>query len=227
MRLIFATGLLALTLVAPAAAESRGMAGFRAVDAEDRITVTVAVGEGYAVDVTGADADRVRTRVSGDTLYIEDSRRPWFGRSPRLDAQVRVIAPAIEAVSASRGAELAANLAGATCNDFSASASMGGTARVTGAQCDAVRSSAAMGGEVRLAGTCRTHDVSASMGGYVRADELACLTVDASSSMGGDIRANASQSYEATAAMGGAVNVAGGAVARDTTTAMGGSISNR
>lgn len=84
-----------------------------------------------------------------------------------------------------------------------------------------------MGGEVRLAGTCRTHDVSASMGGYVRADDLACLTVDASSSMGGDIRANASQSYEASAAMGGAVNVAGGAIARDTSTALGGSISNR
>jgi len=227
MNRLFAPALIAVALAAPAGAETRALSGFRAVDAEDRLTVSVSVGSEYAVEITGADASRIRTRVDGRTLYIEDSRRPLFGRSPRLDAAVRVTAPAIEGVAASRGAQLSANLAGAQCIDFSAAASMGGEANVTGAECDAVSSSASMGGEVRIAGACRAHAASASMGGYVRADELVCLTVNASASMGGDVRAHASQSYDASASMGGAINVAGEARARQTAASMGGAISNR
>ncbi|HJS80580.1 MAG TPA: DUF2807 domain-containing protein [Vitreimonas sp.] len=224
MKRLIAPALIALALAAPAAAENRGLSGFRAVDAEDRITVTIAVGDSYAVDVTGSDAGRVRTRVDGRTLYIEDARRPLFGRSPRLDAHVRITAPAIESVSAARGAQLAANLAGGSCDDFSAAAAMGGAANVSGAQCNAVNTAASMGGEVRIAGACRSHDASASMGGYVRADELQCETVDASASMGGEVNAFASQTYDASASMGGAVDIAGGGHSSGSSTAMGGSI---
>jgi len=219
-----APALLALALAAPAAAETRALSGFRAIQAEDRLAVTVTAGEAYAVEVTGEDADRIRTRIEGRTLHIEDARRPWFGRSPRLDAQVRVSAPAIESVAASRGAELSANLAGASCDDFSAVAAMGGETIVTSARCNTVSSTAAMGGLVRIAGACRAHDISAAMGASVRADELACETVDASAAMGGEIRAFASRSYDASAAMGGDVRVAGGGSAGDTSTTMGGSI---
>ncbi len=226
MKRLFAPALIAVALAAPAAAETRALSGFQAVDAEDRITVSVAIGDSYAVEVTGADANRIRTRVDGRTLYIEDARRPLFGRSPRLDAQVRITAPAVESVSASRGAQLAANLTGGACDNFTAAASMGGAANITGAQCNGVSSSASMGGEVRIAGACRRHDVSASMGGYVRANDMQCATVDASASMGGEISAFASQSYDASASMGGAVNVGGGGNAHDTSSSMGGAIRN-
>ena len=227
MKRLIAPLLMALALAGPAAAETRSLSGFQAVDAEDRLTVTIAMGDAYAVEVTGSDVDRIRTHVDGHTLYIEDERRPLFGRSPRLDAHVRVTMPAIEGVSASRGAQLAANLTGGRCGDFDAAASMGGSASVENAQCDDVSSSAAMGGEVRISGTCRMHDVSASMGGYVRASDLQCATVDASASMGGDINAYASQSYDASASMGGSINVSGGANASDTSSIMGGSIRSR
>jgi hypothetical protein len=226
MKRLIAPALIALALAVPAAAENRSVSNFSAVDAEDRLTVTIAVGDTYAVEVTGADADRIRTRVDGRTLYIDDERRPLFGRSPRLDAHVRVTAPAIESVSSARGAQLSANLAGASCDDFTAAASMGGATNVTGAQCATVSSSASMGGEVRIAGACRTHDASASMGGYVRATEMQCATVDASASMGGEITAFASQSYDASASMGGAVDIDGGGEATDTSSSMGGSISS-
>jgi hypothetical protein len=227
MNRLIAPALVALALAGSAAAETRALSGFQSVNAEDRITVTVSVGEAYAVDVTGSDADRVRTRVDGRTLHIEDARRPWFGRSPRLDARVRVTAPELESVAASRGATLAADLTGAPCDDFSATAAMGGEANVTGARCTTVSSTAAMGGEVRMAGACRSHDISAAMGALVRGDEMQCETVDATAAMGGDIRAFASQSYDASASMGGSINVAGGASAHDISASMGGSISNR
>lgn len=218
---------IALVLILPAAAENRSLSGFQAVDAEDRVTVTITVGEAYAVEVTGSDAGRIRTRVDGRTLYIEDARRPLFGRSPRLDAHVRITAPALESVSAARGAQLTANLTGGRCDEFNAAASMGGSTAVENAQCDSLSTAASMGGEVRISGACRMHDVSASMGGYVRANDMHCTTVDASASMGGEINAHATQSYEASASMGGSVDVAGGGSATDTSSMMGGSIQSR
>lgn len=228
MKRLIAPALISLALAAPAAAEMRSVSGFHAVKAEDGVTVEVAVGPSATVVVTGSDANRIRTRVNDEgRLLIEDSRRPLFGRTERLDAHVRVTAPAFDAISASRGAELTANLTGGACDDLSLAATMGGTATISGVRCDDVDSAASMGGELRVAGACNDHDVSAGMGGYVRAEELVCETVDASSSMGGDIRAYANRTYEASASMGGAINVSGNADARDTSAVMGGSISNR
>jgi Putative auto-transporter adhesin, head GIN domain len=224
MKRLIAPALLVLALAGPAAADMRSVARFHAVEAEDRLTVTLAIGDGYAVEVTGSDANRIRTRVRNGTLHIEDEHRPWFGRTPRLDAQVRITAPAIDSVSAARGVEFSVNLSGGPCDDFSAVAAMGGSANITGVQCNAVSSTAAMGGDVRIAGTCRSHDVTAAMGAFVRADELACETVDATASMGGEVRAFASQSYEASASMGGDISVTGGARSRETTASMGGSV---
>ncbi len=227
MKRFIVSGLLALASASAAAADVRTLSGFTAIDAEDRLTVTVSVGDRHAVEVTGSDADRVRTRVDGRTLYIEDARRPWFGRSPRLDAHVQVTAPAVDALSAARGAQLTADLADHPCTDLIVGASMGGSVNVAGARCNTVSSSASMGGDLRIAGACHRHDVSASMGAYVRSDDLQCETVDASASMGGDIRAFASRSYDATASMGGSINVAGGAGGRDISTSMGGSVDTR
>lgn len=224
MHRFMAPVLLAAALAAPAMAEERHLSGFDQVHVSDRIRVEVTVGSEYRIEVTGADGARVRTRLDGDELRISDARRPWFGRTPDLDALVRVTTPDLEGVSASRGAELHASLADAPCIDFSVAAAMGAETTVEGMRCDDVDAAAAMGGIVRLAGACHTLDVSAAMGGEVRADHLQCEFVDASAAMGGDIRAFASQSYDASAAMGGAINVAGGAQSSDRSAAMGGSI---
>jgi hypothetical protein len=224
MNRFVAVTLLAAGLAGAAHAETRDVTGFTAVQAHDRITVEVSTGDQFSVQVTGADADRVRTELRGDALRISDARRPWFGRSPRIDATVRVTAPLIEGVAAARGAELTATLSGA-CDDFSAAAAMGGSVSVTGLECDSVDASAAMGGELNLAGACGSLDVSAAMGGDVRAGELRCRTVDASAAMGGAMRVYASERYDASAAMGGDINIAGGAHRGDTSAAMGGSIS--
>lgn len=217
---------LVVALATSAAAEMRNVSGFDEVHASDRIKVEVSVGPSYSVEVTGADADRVRTRVEEGELRISDARRPWFGRVPDLDARVRVTAPEVEGVSAARGAELHASLSGASCRSFSAAAAMGGEATVDAMQCDDVDASAAMGGIVRLTGACRMLDVSAAMGGQVQADRLECQLVDASAAMGGDIEAFASQSYDASAAMGGAVNIGGGAHPSDRSAVMGGSVTD-
>jgi hypothetical protein len=223
MHRLIAPVLLAVLMAAPAAAETRDLSRFDEVHASDRLRVEVLVGDGYSVEVTGADAGRVRTRLDGDELRISDARRPWFGSGRRLDALVRVTTPRLEAVAAARGAELSATLSG-PCDDFDAVAAMGGLVEVDGLQCDEVDAAAAMGGVLRLTGRCRVLDVSAAMGGTVRAETLECELVDASAAMGGDIDAFASLSYDASAAMGGAVNVAGGARAADTSAVMGGSV---
>lgn len=225
MKYLVSVALLAFALAGPAQAETRNLSGFTRVAAFDRMTVEVAVGETYAVDVTGSDAGRVRTRIDGRTLKITDARRPWFGGGPRLDAHVRVTAPRIEGVAAARGAELTATISG-ECDDFSAAAAMGATTHVSGLSCHRVDASAAMGGELELNGACEALDVSAAMGGSVGARGLQCRTVDASAAMGGAIRAYASERYDASASMGGAISFAGEARRGDTSAAMGGSISH-
>jgi hypothetical protein len=223
MKRLVAIALLAGGLAGAAQAETRNLTGFSEVNASDRIQVEVAVGDAFSVEVTGADADRVRTRIDGKVLRISDARRPWFGASRRLDATVHVTAPRIEGVAAARGAELSATLSG-ECDDFSAAAAMGGSARVSGMACRTVDAAAAMGGELRLAGACEALDVTAAMGGEVRAADLQCRTVDASAAMGGGVHAYASERFDASAAMGGDINVAGEARRGDTSAAMGGSI---
>jgi hypothetical protein len=226
MHRLIAPGLLALALAGPAAAETRVLSGFNEVHASDRIQVEVSIGPEFAVEVTGPDAARVRTRVDGDELRITNARRPWFGGTPAIDAQVRVTLPELSGVAASRGGELTATLAG-PCRDFSAVAAMGGVTEVDAIECDVVDATAAMGGVVRLAGACRTLDVSAAMGGEVRADRLECELVDASAAMGGTVRAFASLSFDASAAMGGSVDVAGSARESERSAVMGGSVTSR
>jgi len=218
--------LIALAAVAaPAAAEPRQVSGFTAVTVADRIEVEITTGEAFSVEVTGQDAGRIITRLDGRTLRVRDRNRPWFGETPDLDAHVRVTAPSLSALSASRGAELRAAI-GDDCRALDVAASMGGEAAITISRCDAVSASASMGGDVRLEGACDTLSASASMGGLVRAEGLRCATVNASASMGGDIEAYASSASDASASMGGAIAIAGNPRSNNNSTALGGSVSN-
>lgn len=220
--MIASVALAAFTL--PATAETRALSGFDAVNASGNYRVEVAVGDGFAVDVSGADAARIRTRVEDNLLKIEPARRAWFG-NPRYDAVVRVTLPRLEGVAAARGMTMTAT-AGGECPSFDAVAAMGAELSVTGIQCDAVDASAAMGAVLTMTGACETLNVSAAMGAAVRARDLHCESADISASMGADVVVYATASYDASAAMGADVRVAGGALQGDRSAAMGGSVSS-
>lgn len=215
--------LLVLACATGAAAEPRQVAGFSAVSVHDRVRVEIVTGQRYSVDVSGADAARIRTRLDGDTLQIRDANRPWFGEAPDLDVRIRISAPALERVSAARGADVNAAIEG-DCTAISLAASMGGQARIVLPRCETVSASASMGGDLRIEGACRAFSGSASMGGIVRAGALRCETVSASASMGGEVNAHADEAYNASASMGGAINVDGDPSRREASSSFGGSI---
>jgi hypothetical protein len=192
----------ALIIAVPASADQRAVSGFDSIAANDPVRVEITMGPTFSVNVTGDDAERVATRVEGDTLRVYQLNRPWFG-SRQLDAVVRITMPDLTAIAAARGASV----------------------RAGSIQADAISLVAAMGGDIRISGTCSSVDVSASMGASINASEFACATADISAAMGAEVRANASQSAEASASMGGAINVAGGPTHRDSSASMGGSIS--
>lgn len=202
MRTLIATGALVAVLCSPASAELRDVAAFDSVAARDPVRVEIASGPAHSVNVSGADAARIATRVEGETLRIYQTNRPWFG-SNHLDALVRITTPDISAIAAARGASVVAS-------DIEA---------------DDMSLSAAMGAAIRISGSCNTLDASAAMGASINANSFACGSADVSAAMGGEARVNASQSADASASMGGAVNVAGGASRGSTSSSMGGSIS--
>jgi hypothetical protein len=202
MRMFSIAGFALLVVAGAASAETRNLTGFTEVSAADRIRVEVAVGTGYRVEVTGAEADRVSTRIDGDRLVIRRTNRPFWGGTPPIDATVRVTMPAVEGLASSRGAELAA----------------------TGIDARELSLAASMGGELRAQGSCSTLDAAASMGGVIRAEALHCRDADVSASMGGEARIYASNRFDVAASMGGAVNVAGDGEGGDIALSMGGSL---
>lgn len=203
MRLLASAAVLALALTAPASAENRNLRDFNSVGASDQMRVEISVGGDYAVEVTGSDAARVRTRVEDGVLKIDQRSRPWFG-SRRLNAVVRVSTPSLDRIAAARGVEVTA----------------------TGVEADMFEIAAAMGAEVRVRGTCGALDASAAMGATISAGELQCQTADVAAAMGGSARVYASQTYEGSASMGGTINIDGDGASRGRSTAMGGSITD-
>jgi len=201
MKYAVASVLIALAMATSASGELRNVTGFTEVQAQDHIVVEVRIGPQYAVEVTGPEANRIITRVERDQLKISERNRPWFGPDRRVNALVRVTAPALSSLAAAKGAML-------TAFDIAA---------------DDMSLAAAMGGELRVNGTCHSLDVAAAMGGIVRAESFHCVNADISAAMGGEARVFATRTFDATAAMGGTVNIAGGAHG-DTTAVMGGAV---
>lgn len=200
MRTLLIAGAALITGVANA--EVRHVSNFTGVSAADRIRVEVALGDSYRVEVLGSDADKVTTRVEDGSLIVRRTNRPLWGGTPPIDATVRVTMPAVDSLASSRGAELTA-------------------ANVTS---EHMSLAAAMGGELRVTGTCTDLDAAVSMGGTIRAEGLECRDADISASMGGDARLFVSNRYDASASMGGSINVSGGGRSGDIATSMGGSV---
>lgn len=205
MKHLIAPAFLALVVATPAAAEIRNLSGFEGVAASGRYDVEVSIGAEYLVEITGPDAAHLRTWIEGDMLKIEPRNRPWFGGESRIDAHVRVSLPRLEALSATRGAEV----------------------RAAALQAGDLSLAAAMGGEITASGTCNALSAAASMGGVVDASDLHCASADVAASMGGDARVFASQSLDAAASMGGSVRVGGAPAHTDIATAMGGNVDIR
>mgnify|MGYP001208932137 CR=1 FL=1 len=205
MRIALFTAAALVALAGAASAEIRNVSNFTGVSAADRIRVEVTTGDSYRVEVTGSEADKVSTRVNDGQLIIRRANRPFWGGTPAIDATVRVTMPAIASLASSRGAELIA--ANVNTEDMSIAASMGG--------------------ELVVSGACTTLNAAVSMGGMIRAEELQCQNANVAASMGGDARVFASNSFDAAASMGGAVNVAGGGRGDDISTSMGGSVDRR
>lgn len=203
MRLMATVAVVALVMATSASAETRDLRGFNSIGASDQMRVEISVGGEYAVEVTGADAARVRTRVEDGTLLIDQRNRPWFG-SRHLNAVVRISVPELESIAAARGVEV--NARGVDSERFDIAA--------------------AMGAEVRVSGTCGVLDAAAAMGASIRADELQCRTADVSAAMGGSARVYASETYEGSASMGGSIDISGDGASRGRSTAMGGSIND-
>jgi hypothetical protein len=205
MKILLAPALIALALAATAAsAETRNLSGFRSVAARDGVDVYVTQGEGFRVDVSGRDAERVRTEVRDHTLQISRRNLNWFGFNRDLSATVRVTMPVVEDLSAARGASL----------------------RATDLRAGDLDLSAAMGADIEVSGTCRALSASAAMGASLDASALVCSDADASAAMGADVNVNATNAFEASASMGASISNSGNATHQDISSSMGGSVSN-
>lgn len=205
MKILLAPALIAVALAATAAsAETRNLSGFQGVAARDGIEVYVTQGEAFRVDVSGPDAERVRTEVQDETLRISRRSVNWFGFNRDLSATVRVTLPVVEDLSAARGASL----------------------RATDLRAGNLDLSAAMGADMEISGTCSSVSASAAMGASLDASALVCSHAEASAAMGADVNVNATNAFEASASMGASISNSGNASRQDISSSMGGSVSN-
>lgn len=201
MKAVFAAGVAVLALVGTASAEQRQLSGFTRVAANAGTDVEVIVGPSFSVDVTGRDADRVVTRVSGDQLIVEPVRGNWFQRGPR-DARVRVTMPRIEALSASSGADLTA----------------------TGVDSANIELDSSSGADLRVSGRCGTFTADASSGSDIHAQNLRCENGSVDVSSGADAKVFATGRLNVDASSGGGVVAYGNPGLGDVETSSGGSV---
>lgn len=180
MRLILAASALALATAGVAHAETRNLSGFTKVEANAGTDVQVTVGGAFSVEVTGRDANRIVTRVQGDTLVVEPTRDwSWRGRQ----ANVRVTLPRVNGLSASSGADLVA----------------------TGVNGGAVDLDSSSGADLRVSGSCASFTAQASSGSDIDARNLRCETGSVDVSSGADAHVFASGRLDVDASSGGGV----------------------
>lgn len=200
MKIVLALSVAALSFTGVAAAETRPLSGFTRVSASAGTDVEVTVGDTFQVEVTGRDAARIVTRVSGDQLFVHPVRG-FSWRAPR-DVEIRVTMPRIEGLSVSSGADLTA----------------------TGINSESVSLDASSGADLRVSGRCGSVSASASSGSDIHAEALRCESGSADVSSGADIRVFASGRLDADASSGGGVIVHGNPGLGDVDLSSGGSV---
>jgi hypothetical protein len=180
MRLFLAASALVLATAGVAHADVRNLSGFTQVSANAGTDVEVTVGGAFRVEVTGRDADRIVTRIAGDTLVVEPVRGfSWRGRQ----ANVRVTMPRVEGLSSSSGADLVA----------------------TGVNGGAVALDSSSGADLRVSGTCATFTADASSGADLHAQNLRCESGSVDVSSGAGARVYATGRLDVDASSGGRV----------------------
>ncbi|GAM99370.1 hypothetical protein U91I_03019 [alpha proteobacterium U9-1i] len=201
MKYLIVTAILALTCATPALADVRpNLSGFTKVDASAGMDVTVTVGSGFRVEVTGPGADRVMTRVSGDTLHVEPTPGMHWGRRP--PSEIRVSMPTLTGLDASSGSDIHA----------------------TGINGGDVTLETSSGADITAAGACRTLSAHASSGSDLDARGLRCESGSADVSSGADIILNVSGTLNVDASSGGGVTAIGDPRIGDISLSSGGSL---
>lgn len=181
MKVILAASVLALAAAGSAHAETRNVSGFTKVEANAGTDVEVTIGSAFHVEVTGRDAARIQTRLSGNTLVVEPVRG-WSWRGPR-QANIRVTMPRVDGLSAASGADLVA----------------------TGVNGGAITLESSSGADLRVSGTCATFSADASSGADLNAQNLRCENGSVDVSSGADARVHATGRLDVDASSGGGV----------------------
>lgn len=200
MRLVLAASVMVLAAAGAAHAETRNVSGFTKVEANAGADVEVTIGGAFRVEVTGRDADRIQTRLSGDTLVVEPVRG-WSWRGPR-QATIRVTMPSVDGLSAASGADLVA----------------------TGLNGGAITLDSSSGADLRVSGTCSSFSADASSGADLNAQNLRCESGSVDVSSGADARVHATGRLDVDASSGGGVVAYGNPASGNIELSSGGSL---
>lgn len=197
-----ATSIAAIAAAGVAYAEPRTVSDFTSVSAEAGLNVDVSVGPNFSVDVSGRDADRVTTRVSGQTLIV----RPISGFTwGRRDVHITVVMPHVAGLEASSGARI----------------------RAEGLDGGNVELDSSSGAQLTASGTCAHVDADASSGAHIDASGLACATGSVDASSGARASVNVDGRLDIDASSGGDIYVSGTPEMGDISLSSGGTLHRR
>ena len=190
------------------ASEVRALEGFSAVDSEGSLDVVIARGDAFRVEVS-IDSnllDRVRTRVAGDTLTIDEE---WIGDT-LAGPHILVTMPVLRRAAVSGSGSL---WAGGFAQAEPVSLTIDGSGELTFAG-DVPRADVGISGsgDARLQGTAAALGVTVDGSGAVDARHLDATTADLSVSGSGDLAATVSGSARVAISGSGSVDLYGGAV---------------
>jgi len=188
--------------------EVRPLEGFSAVDSEGGLDVVIARGDAFRVEVS-IDSnllDRVRTRVAGDTLTIDEE---WIGDTV-TGPHVIVTMPVLRRAAVSGSGSL---WAGGCEQAEPVSLAIDGSGELTFVG-DVPRADVRISGSgaARLQGIATALGVTVEGSGAVDARDLDATTADLSVSGSGDLAATVSGSVRVTVSGSGSVDLYGGAV---------------
>lgn len=161
----------------PSRQQTRDLTGFDRVTVAGGLSAEITAGQGFKVEVEGADPATVVTELDGSELSIRPRRNGWWGRSAH--ALVKVSLPAAREVSSAAGAQV--RLAGVAGGDLALEASSGAELIASGA-CGALDAQASSGASLDAAAlTCAKGEADASSGAHAGVSVTGPLDVTASS----------------------------------------------
>ncbi|SHF09857.1 GIN domain-containing protein [Devosia limi] len=230
-------GSLGLATLGTAIAQERSfeLTGFDKIDISTGLDAIVTLGDAFSVQAQSRNQqvlDKLEITVSGDTLTarIESNFLEFILGGGLLGqfiaggnaATIRITLPALRAVNASAGADVDIT---APKGDLVIDVSSGADIDITRATLGTVTVDASSGSDAELSGACDSISASASSGADIDAEDLLCETAIATASSGGHISVHATDSLEADASSGGAIEVTGNPRQTDIDRSSGGSVS--